>query len=230
MRAGQRVRPFAMGGIAHEIFTVQDWLAAFLTYRVVAVLRAPSLDLGLAMAQAVVAGGLRLLEVTWTSDRPAHLVAALQERYPDCWVGAGTIRTPAALREARGAGCRFAVSPICSQSLLDLAQTLGIPLIPGALTPTEIFTALEAGATVVKVFPVSCLGGAAYLRALQIPLDRPLLFACGGVGPEQVGDYLQAGAIAVGLGSELFRQPWLSQTDWPSLTRCTAELLQTLKR
>ncbi len=207
---------------------MQDWITAFRNGRVVAVLRAPSLDLGLAMAGAVVAGGLRLLEVTWTSDRPSDLVAALRERYPACRVGAGTLLTAADLRQARAAGCQFGVCPILSLPLVDLAQTLAIPLIPGALTPTEIFTALDAGSSVVKVFPVNSVGGPAYIRALQTPLAQPRLFACGGVQPGQVTAYLQAGAIAVGLGSELFRSEWLRQGDWQALTACTAQMIQSL--
>lgn len=208
---------------------MQDWITAFRNGRVVAVLRAPSLDLGLAMAEAVVQGGLRLLEVTWTSDRPSELVTALLERYPACWVGAGTLRTATELRQARAAGCQFAVSPILSRPLLDLAQTLALPLIPGALTPTEIVTALDAGSSLVKVFPVSSVGGPAYIRALQTPLAQPRLFACGGVQPGQVTAYLQAGAIAVGLGSELFRPEWLRQGNWRALTACTAQMVQSLE-
>lgn len=181
-----------------------DWVAELAQTKVVAVLRSPSLEQGLVMADTAIARGLRWLEVTWTSDRPALLLSQLRERYPDCCWGAGSLLSLTDLEEAIAAGAQFGVSPVLSLPLLERAQTRDLPFLPGALTPTEIRTAQLAGAAVVKLFPASSAGGPAYVRSLQQPLDHPKLFACGGIHPDEVQSYLDAGAIAVGLGSQLF--------------------------
>lgn len=183
-----------------------DWVAELAQTQVVAVLRSPSLEQGLAMADAAIARGLRWLEVTWTSDRPADLLAQLREKYPDCYWGAGSLLGLTDLEEAIAAGAQFGVSPVLSLPLLERAQACNLPFLPGALTPTEIMTAKAAGAEVVKLFPASSAGGPAYVRSLQQPLGHPKLFACGGIHPDAVQSYLDAGAIAVGLGSQLFTQ------------------------
>ncbi|AZB71825.1 bifunctional 4-hydroxy-2-oxoglutarate aldolase/2-dehydro-3-deoxy-phosphogluconate aldolase [Synechococcus elongatus] len=181
-----------------------DWVTELQQAQVVAVLRSPNLGKGLAMAEAAIARGLRWLEVTWTSDRPAELLSQLREKYPDCCWGAGSLLSLTDLEEAIAAGAMFGVSPILSLPLLERAQAKDLPFLPGALTPTEIMTAQAAGAAVVKLFPASSTGGPAYVRSLQQPLGHPKLFACGGIHPDAVQSYLDAGAIAVGLGSQLF--------------------------
>ncbi|ABB56049.1 bifunctional 4-hydroxy-2-oxoglutarate aldolase/2-dehydro-3-deoxy-phosphogluconate aldolase [Synechococcus elongatus] len=181
-----------------------DWVADLQQARIVAVLRSPDLTQGFAMAETAIARGLRWLEVTWTSDRPAELLSQLRDKYPDCCWGAGSLLSLTDLEEAIAAGAQFGVSPILSLPLLERAQARDLPFLPGALTPTEIMTAHAAGAAVVKLFPASSAGGPAYVRSLQQPLNHPKLFACGGIHPDAVQSYLDAGAIAVGLGSQLF--------------------------
>lgn len=193
------------------------WLQRVQRQRVVAVLRSPSLNLGWAMAQAALAGGIDCLEVAWTSDRPAALLERLQAAYPDRCFGAGTILSIAQLDAAIAAGARFCFSPVTNPDVIDHALSRGIPFIPGALTPSEIYQGWAAGAPCVKVFPITSLGGATYLRNLSGPLGHIPLIPTGGVTRQSMADLLGAGAIAVGLSSSLFAGRWIRDRNWDAI-------------
>jgi len=193
------------------------WVERVQRQRVVAVLRSPSLNLGWAMAQAALAGGMDCLEVAWTSDRPGALLRRLREAYPDRCLGAGTILTLAQLEAAIAAGAQFCFSPITDPVVIEYARDRKIPFVPGAATPTEIFQAWSAGATCVKVFPINTLGGVAYLRNLRGPLGQIPLIPTGGVTRENMVDLLKAGAIAVGLSSSLFAKGWVADRNWQAI-------------
>jgi 2-dehydro-3-deoxyphosphogluconate aldolase/(4S)-4-hydroxy-2-oxoglutarate aldolase len=186
-------------------------------HRSIAVIRAPELELGLEMARSVARAGIKLIEITWNSDRPAHLIATLRQELPDCTIGAGTLINQAQFTEAISADAQFLFSPHCDPDLISRAKTLGIPIVPGALTPTEIITAWQAGANSVKVFPVHSLGGASYIRSLQAPLQGIPLIPTGGVSIENSADFIKAGAIAVGLSSELFLPSLIQGRNWNGL-------------
>ena len=166
------------------------------------------------MAGAAIAGGLSYLEVTWTSDRPTSLIQRLRERFPHCQVGAGTLMTPQELQEAIAAGAQFLFSPHYQFPLLEQAMAAGVPMIPGALTPTEIIQAWQAGATAVKVFPISAMGGVQYLRSLQVPLRGIPLIPTGGVTWETAPAFLNAGAVALGVSTDLFPPSDLAAENW----------------
>ncbi|HEY9815769.1 MAG TPA: bifunctional 4-hydroxy-2-oxoglutarate aldolase/2-dehydro-3-deoxy-phosphogluconate aldolase, partial [Candidatus Obscuribacterales bacterium] len=182
----------------------QAWLKELTCSRAIAVIRAPSLDIGYRMAQAVAAGGMRMLEVTWTSDRPGDLIQRLREDLPTCCVGAGTVLHPTAFSQAIAAGAQFLFSPHTDLDLLRWAIAHQVPMVPGALSPNEIMAAWQAGATTVKVFPVQAMGGAAYIRSLQGPLGHIPLIPTGGVTLQHAAELLTAGAIAVGVSGQLF--------------------------
>ena len=186
-------------------------------HRSIAVIRAPELELGLEMARSVARAGIKLIEITWNSDRPAHLIATLRQELTDCTIGAGTLITQAQFTEAISADAQFLFSPHCDPDRISRAKTLGIPIVPGALTPTEIITAWQAGANSVKVFPVHSLGGASYVRSLQAPLQGIPLIPTGGVSIENSADFIKAGAIAVGLSSELFLPSLIQGRNWDGL-------------
>lgn len=118
-------------------------------------------------------------------------------------LGAGTVTEGKATEVAVAAGARFIVSPGFHSEVVEAALEAGVPVVPGALTPSEIMTAWDSGATAVKVFPVSALGGASYVRSVRAPLPHIPLIVSGGIRPAQVDDYLEAGALAVSLGSSL---------------------------
>ncbi|HEY9881521.1 MAG TPA: bifunctional 4-hydroxy-2-oxoglutarate aldolase/2-dehydro-3-deoxy-phosphogluconate aldolase, partial [Leptolyngbyaceae cyanobacterium] len=182
----------------------EEWLSLLKQYCVLAVIRAPDLMTGLAMAKAAAAGGIRLIEITWNSDQPAELVSRLRESLPACWIGAGTLLTVAEVKDAIAAGAQYGFSPHTAPELIELGLTHTFPMVAGALTPTEIITAWNAGAAGVKVFPISVMGGAAYLHSLQGPLSGIPLIPTGGVTPDNTASLLKAGAIAVGIAGALF--------------------------
>ncbi|MEO1094332.1 MAG: bifunctional 4-hydroxy-2-oxoglutarate aldolase/2-dehydro-3-deoxy-phosphogluconate aldolase [Cyanobacteria bacterium J06638_28] len=196
------------------------WLATVKQHRAIAVIRAPSIATGLAMAQAVVAGGFRFIEVTWTSDCPAECLHQMRTALPSsCWVGAGTLLSKDALNDAIAAGAQFCFSPHTDQALIAIAQRQGIPVIPGALTPTEITLAWQSGASSVKVFPCQALGGPAYIRHLQGPLGHIPLIPTGGITVEEGHNFIDAGAIAVGIASSLFPKNLVLTEDWHAIEK-----------
>lgn len=206
----------------------EDWLSLLQQHRVLAVIRAPDLTTGLAMAKAATAGGIRLIEITWNSEQPAALVSHLRESLPTCWIGAGTLLTPAEVKDAIAAGAQYGFSPHTAPELIELGLCHAFPMVAGALTPTEIVTAWQAGAAGVKVFPISVMGGAAYLQTLQGPLSGIPLIPTGGVTLENAAALLQAGALAVGMAGSLFPGEALRSQNWAAITQQVHALLQTL--
>lgn len=184
----------------------------------IAVVRAPNLELGYQMSHCAIAGGLTDIEIAWNNPQAAQLVTRLRQDYPDCRIGVGTVLTIEQLHQAAQAGATFVFSPHTNVALIQAARALELPVIPGALTPSEIVTAWQAGATAVKVFPIQAVGGAAYLKAIAAPLNDIPLIPTGGVTLEQTPELLRAGAIAVGLSSQLFPRQAVAQQNWPGIT------------
>jgi len=206
-----------------------SWLSLLQTERAIAVIRTPDLALGRHLAKAVAAGGLRLIEITWNSDRPAQLISTLRQELPDCVIGAGTLLEPIQVREAIAAGAEFLFSPHTNPKLIRIAVDHQVPMVAGALTPTEIVTAWQAGSSGVKVFPIQTVGGARYLRNLRDPLAGIPLIPTGGVTLENAAEFLAAGAIAVGLSGQLFPQDAIAAGDWQQVTDRTKALMHALK-
>ncbi len=207
----------------------QSWLNLVKTHRAIAVIRAPSFSLGKQMAHAIAAGGIRLIEITWDSEEPAALITQLKSDLLDCVIGTGTILTIAQLKDAIAAGAEFVFSPHTNPDLIQVAVDEEIPMIPGALTPTEIVTAWQAGASCVKVFPVQAVGGASYIRSLQAPLGNIPLIPTGGVTPENAEEFIQAGAIAIGLAGNLFPKAAIASGNWEQITEQANSLCGALR-
>ena len=170
----------------------------------VPVLRAPSAESAIAAAAAIEAGGVPVLEITMTVPCAIEVIAAVAKSSGGrVLVGAGTVLDAETARACILAGAQFVVSPALNVNTIDLCRRYSIPVIPGALTPTEIVTAWEAGADVVKVFPCSAVGGAKYLAALRGPLPQIELIPTGGVSLSTAAEFLAAGAFALGVGSDL---------------------------
>lgn len=168
-----------------------------------AVIRGPSKELTLRMVDALVAGGVLGIEITYTTPQAAEVVAALNSRYGEAIVlGMGTLTEPAQAEEARQAGATFLVSPGCEPELGQAMTATGLPVMLGALTPTEVMQAVRLGSDVVKIFPGS-LGGPAYMKALHGPLPDVPMMPTGGVSESNLKDWFAAGAFAVGAGSNL---------------------------
>lgn len=169
--------------------------------RVVGVLRARSVEDALERSARAVAAGLRCVEVTFTTPGAAAAIRKLAARHPSVLVGAGTVLSERQASAAAAAGARFLVSPHLDARLLERAADLGVPFVPGALTPSEVQRARDLGAPIVKIFPAARVGGPRYLRDLLGPFSDLEIMATGGVTLDDASDYLAAGALAVGLGS-----------------------------
>ncbi len=212
--------------LADSSQSTQSWLQHLQSHRAIAVLRTCDLKLGRILAHSVIAGGMRLIEITWNSAEPEKLIAELREMFPDCLVGTGTVLTLADLENAIACGSQFCFTPHVNKALIEKAIQAEIPIIPGALTPTEIITAWQMGASAVKVFPVQCLGGSDYIQALQGPLAQIPLIPTGGVTLENALSFIQSGAIAIGLSGQLFLPELIQTKNWLGIQQ-RAEDLQT---
>ena len=207
----------------------EDWLKFVRRERIIAVIRSTDLQTGLKMAQAAAAGGIRLIEITANSDRPWALIELLRGELPDCSIGTGTVLSMSDALNAIACGAEYIFTPHVDLSLIDAATTADIPIIPGALTPTEIITAWQAGATAVKVFPIQSVGGASYLQVLQGPLGHIPLIPTGGITVANAPDFLAAGAVAVGLAGSLFPPDEILQEDWQSIRDRSSNLVMRIK-
>ena len=169
----------------------------------VPVLRAESEEQALALASAIAAGGVTVLEVTMTVPGAIRVMGRLAKERPDILIGAGTVLDPETARMCILEGAQFVVSPALNVKTIEMCHRYGIAVLPGALTPTEIVTAWEAGADVVKVFPASALGGAKYLKSVKAPLPQIEMIPTGGVSLATAAEFLEAGAFALGVGADL---------------------------
>ncbi|MGA7157121.1 MAG: bifunctional 4-hydroxy-2-oxoglutarate aldolase/2-dehydro-3-deoxy-phosphogluconate aldolase [Acidobacteriaceae bacterium] len=169
----------------------------------VPVLRAESVEKAMALAEAVAAGGVNVLEVTMTVPGAVEVIRRLVKERPGMLVGAGTVLDPETARACILEGAQFVVSPALNLKTIAMCHRYSIAVLPGALTPTEVVTAWEAGADVVKVFPAGAMGGASYLKSLKGPLPQVKMIPTGGVSLATAREFLEAGAFALGVGSDL---------------------------
>lgn len=179
-----------------------EFLTALTRERLLAIIRGTDPDAAIRASLLLLESGIRFLEVSLvTTDALRVIGEVVRLAPPGCVVGAGTVLTPGDVARAADAGARFMVTPAVTDAVAESAAR-GIPVLAGALTPTEAVTALALGATAVKLFP-SSIGGPAYLRALRDPLPGVPFVPVGGVDAVLAAEYLAAGAIAVGIGSPL---------------------------
>ncbi len=177
-------------------------LEALRTARLVAIVRGSGVDAALRSVQTLVAEGVNLIEVSLTSTDATTVIArARDDLGPDAWLGAGTVVTVDDVTRATDAGASFVVTPALGPSITE-SRRRELPIIAGALTPSEVVAALERGADAVKLFPAS-LGGPGYFRALREPFPQVPFVPVGGVDEDAARAYLAAGAVAVGVGSPL---------------------------
>jgi 2-dehydro-3-deoxyphosphogluconate aldolase/(4S)-4-hydroxy-2-oxoglutarate aldolase len=171
---------------------------------VIPVVRVASAEEAIAAAELIREGGIPILEITLTVPGAIGVIGKLSKRYGDeVLVGAGTVLDAEAARGCIGAGAQFIVSPSLNIATIELCKRQRIAVFPGALTPTEVVSAWQAGADAVKVFPCSAVGGSKYLRALKAPLPQVNLVPTGGVSLATAKDFITAGAWALGVGADL---------------------------
>jgi 2-dehydro-3-deoxyphosphogluconate aldolase/(4S)-4-hydroxy-2-oxoglutarate aldolase len=176
-----------------------------------AVIRGPSPELTLKMVDALIKGGVTGIEITYTTPNAAEVVKSLDEKFGDgILLGMGTLTKPGQAQEAQAAGARFLVSPHCEPSLAEAMVDTGLPVMIGALTPSEVVQAVSLGSDIIKIFPGS-LGGPGYLKALRGPFPDIKMMPTGGVDINNVAAWFVAGAIAVGAGSALCPTAWAKE-------------------
>jgi 2-dehydro-3-deoxyphosphogluconate aldolase/(4S)-4-hydroxy-2-oxoglutarate aldolase len=196
----------------------------------VPVLRASSVEKAMALAEAIAAGGVTVLEVTMTVPGAIRVMRQLAEQRPDILVGAGTVLDPETARMCILEGAQFVVSPALNLKTIEMCHRYSIAALPGALTPTEVVTAWEAGADVVKIFPASAMGGAKYLTALKGPLPQVEMIPTGGVSLSTAAEFLSAGAFALGVGSDLVDTKAMAEGRSEVVTESARKYLEIVKQ
>jgi 2-dehydro-3-deoxyphosphogluconate aldolase/(4S)-4-hydroxy-2-oxoglutarate aldolase len=185
-------------------WTREKALALIREVGVVPIVRAPSPEDALQAVEAIVAAGLGIAEIAMTVAKALRVMETVAERFGDkVLLGAGTILDPESCRAAMLAGAEFIVTPSLDVRVIELARRYSKPVFPGALTPTEVVIAWQAGADMVKIFPAGPVGGPKYIKALKGPLPQIDLVPTGGVNLENTADFIKAGAAAVAVGGEL---------------------------
>lgn len=194
------------------------------------VIRVAGASEAMAVANAIKAGGVSLIEITMSVRGAIGVIEELSNQYKDeIIMGAGTVLDPETARAALLAGAQFIVSPTINLDVIQICHRYSAVVIPGAMTPTEILTAWEAGADMVKVFPAGQLGGPSYLKALRGPLPQILLVPTGGVNLKNAGDFIQAGATAIGVGGELVDKKALKEGNFSVITENTRAYLKAIR-
>jgi len=181
-----------------------------------------------AVAEALMAGGVHALEVTMTVPGAVSLIETLGASLPSsALIGAGTVLDAATARQVIGAGARFVVSPVFRRPVIDVCHEHDVPAMPGCFTPTEILDAWDAGADVVKVFPATSLGPG-FFKDLRGPLPQVRLVPTGGVTRENAGDWIRAGAAAIGVGTALVDRAAVSARRFDVISARARELMDAV--
>lgn len=171
---------------------------------VIPVVRAQSADEAIKAIDAIMAGGINVLEITMTVPGAVKVIEEVSAKYgSDALVGAGTVLDPETAQACIDAGAKFVVSPALNLDTIALCKKLDVPIMPGALSPTEVVTAWNAGADLVKVFPCGSVGGASYIKNLKGPLPQIKMIPTGGVSLATAAEFIKAGASALGVGTDL---------------------------
>jgi len=196
---------------------------------IVAVIRLESADVLAGVVDALAGGGVRVIEVTMTVPGAIAAIGRLASSVADdVLIGAGTVLDPETARQAIDAGARFVVSPVFRPATIAACHALDVPAIPGCYTPTEILNAWEAGADIVKVFPANGLGPS-FLKDVRAPLPQVKLMPTGGVSIANVGDWLRAGAVAVGVGGALVDARLVAAGDLAAITGRAARIVANVR-
>ncbi len=189
----------------------QDAAIALLRHaRILPVVTVDSAEQGVAVAQALVAGGLPAIELTLRTPAAVDAIAAVKRSVPGIAVGAGTVLSPAQIEEVRAAGADFLVTPGTPAQLAHALAECGVPAVPGAATPTELLALAAIGFRVCKLFPAAAVGGLALVRSLQGPLAGTLLCPTGGIGEGDAARYLAEPNVACVGGSWMVRPDWIA--------------------
>lgn len=212
--------------------TIIQWIVK---EKIIAIVRGAEPEQCEAVAKALYAGGIRLMEITYDQKRPeswqatANTIGALAREYEGrMFVGAGTVTSPELVELTAKAGGAFIISPDTDVAVIKKTRELGLVSMPGAMTPSEIKTAHNAGADFVKLFPVGSLG-AGYLKAVKAPLSHIKIMAVGGVNEENAAEFLKAGAAGLGVGGNLAKKAWIEAGEYDRLTAAAKALVEAVR-
>ncbi len=203
--------------------------------KIVAIVRGLAPEYLIRLGHALEEGGIGLMEVTYDQRAPeswadtARAIEAVGKEFGDrILVGAGTVITPEQVRLTANAGGRYLVTPTTQPEIIRMGKELGLGAFPGALTPTEILTAYEAGADAIKVFPASVFGPA-YIRAVRAPLSHIPLMAVGGVNERNAAEFMKAGCVGLGVGGNLVNREWIRAGEWDRITALAGEFMKAVR-
>lgn len=198
---------------------------------IVAIIRGFEPDVCLKLAEAYYKGGIELVEVTFNQKDPdswkdtASAIKSISNRFAGVMkVGAGTVLTEEQLTICEDAGGEFMVTPNVNTSLIKRCVSDGLMAMPGAMTPSEAVEAFNAGASYVKIFPAGVLGPA-YIKALRAPLSHIPFLAVGGIGPNNIADFIKAGCVGAGVGGNLTNKEWIAAGQWDKITEVARSLV-----
>ena len=195
---------------------------------VVAVIRLTDAAVGRDVAQALVDGGVTALEVTMTVPRAVALIEELSGVLPEnCLIGAGTVVDAATAVDVMRAGARFVVGPVLRRDVIAACRERDVPVMPGCFSPTEILEAWDAGADIVKVFPATSLGPS-FFKDMRGPLPHVKLMPTGGVTRENAGDWIRAGAVAIGVGTALVDATAVAQCKFGDITAAAKHFVRAV--
>jgi len=197
---------------------------------IIAIVRAQRAAQVVPMFEALIAGGVKAIEITMTTPNALAGISEAREKIGErAVIGVGTVLDAETCRAAAAAGAEFVVTPICRTELVAVAHEAGCPIMLGAYTPTEAQAAHEAGADFIKIFPADTLGPG-YMKALRAPLPHLRIVPTGGVDVPNVAEFLKAGCAALGVGSALVSAKILQAADWPELTRRAAAFVNAARQ
>jgi 2-dehydro-3-deoxyphosphogluconate aldolase/(4S)-4-hydroxy-2-oxoglutarate aldolase len=196
----------------------------------IAILRTATAEQAIDAAQAVIAGGFRIVEITYGVPTAPEVIARLvEDNAPELIFGAGTVLTAEQVNESVDAGAQFLVSPCVLAEMIMAGAERDVVTLPGAFTPTEIYTAYSLGADFVKLFP-AVSSGPEYLKAIRGPLPEIPIIPTAGVKISNVAEWFSAGAVAVGAAGGVFDRAAIEKGDWAAITRVASEFLGAVKR
>ncbi len=210
---------------------MNETLAKILEEGVVPVIRVSSAAEAFEVAKAIREGGISVIEVTMSVPGALDVMKEVTQRFGrEVLLGAGTILDPETARGALLSGAKFVVTPTLNLEVIRMCKRYSAVVIPGSLTPTEILTAWEAGADLVKVFPIAQVGGPAYIRAVRAPLPQIPLVPTGGVNLQNAGEFIKAGAAAIAAGGELVDKKAVAEKKYSVIAENARSFLSEVKK
>ena len=194
------------------------------------IIRVPTVAVAVHVAEAILEGGVNVVEITMSVPGALDAIGELHERHgDDVLLGAGSVIEEQMARDAVETGAQFIVGPAVEHGMIRACREMNVSCFPGALTPSEVLEAWTAGADVVKIFPAGNIGGASYIRALKAPLPQIELMPTGGVNIDTAADFIKAGSFCLGVGSAIVNKKAVADGDYGLITEYTRRLVGVIR-